>query len=136
MTLLELLVVLLLLGLAAALVAPVLRLPAGGAEREASGDRALARAADAARSLALRRGEALVLAVAADGRWTVTPAVATTADAAPLLAGRVDAGSRMRVVVSPVGTCVPDATGMAPGDAAAPWDAARCRPADAPIGAR
>ena len=81
MTLLELLVVLLLLGLAAALVAPVLRLPA---ERPEGGEVALARAADAARSLALRRGEALVLAVAADGGFTVRPAVATAADTAQI----------------------------------------------------
>jgi hypothetical protein len=101
MTLLELLVVLLLLGLAAALVAPVLRLPAGaagaGEERGAhtadapapgSERGALARATDAARTLALRRGETLVLAVAADGGYTVRPAVASAADTVPLLAGR------------------------------------------------
>jgi type II secretory pathway pseudopilin PulG len=129
MTLLELLVVLILLGLAAALVAPVLRLPAagtGGAEESAPV--ALGRAADAARALALRRGEAVVLAVAADGRWTVTPAVAA-ADTVPLLGGRaaVAVGAPLRVVVSPVGTCVPDATG-ADGAPVAVWDAARCRP--------
>jgi type II secretory pathway pseudopilin PulG len=139
MTLLELLVVLLLLGLAAALVAPVLRLPAGaaGAERgEHTPDAALARAADAARALALRRGETLVLAVAADGGYTVRPAVASAADTAPLLAGRAAGGAPRRVVLSPVGTCVPDATSgdAAGGDAdgvLAVWDAARCRPAAA-----
>ena len=139
MTLLELLVVLLLLGLAASLVAPVLRLPAGrgargdGAGDESPGDRALGRAADAARGLALRRGESLVLAVAGDGRWTVRPAVAPSggggSDTAPLLAGRVAAGAPLRVIVSPVGTCVPDPTGAAPGPGV--WDAARCRPAAA-----
>lgn len=136
MTLLELLVVLLLLGLAASLVAPVLRLPAGrGARGDGGGDRsledqALGRAADAARGLALRRGESLVLAVAADGAWTVRPVVATARDTAPLLAGRAAAGVPLRVIVSPVGTCVPDPTGAAAGPAVV-WDAARCRPAAA-----
>ena len=132
-TLLELLVVLLLLGLAAALVAPVLRLPT---ERgAAAGSDPLARAADAARDLALRRGESLVLAVAPDGRWSVAPAERTAAaDGAPLLLGRLDGGAparALRVVVSALGTCVPDAP---PGDAGAwsddaVWDAAACRPA-------
>lgn len=138
MTLLELLVVLLLLGLAAAVVAPVLRWPGGpGATAVDRHDLpSLAAAVDATRDLALRRAEALVISVAADGRWRVVPAdVSTVADTAPLLAGRLtptSAAQSLRVVVSPVGTCVPDPSPRA-SDAATDlaWDAARCRPDDA-----
>jgi hypothetical protein len=79
-----------------------------------------------------------VLRVAPDGQWTVSPAVrSAVADTAPLLAGRVAARAHvLRVVVSPLGTCVPDVPAApldaAPLDAApldaVPWDAAGCRP--------
>lgn len=119
-TLLELLVVLVLLGLSAALVLPSLRLPDAA--------RSLSSPLQRARAIAVRRGEAVRLEYAADGHWTVR-ATADTAQAV-LLAG--DGGlddaasaapSARGMLISAIGACFPDAAdGSQPGG----WDPARC----------
>lgn len=115
-TLLELLVVLVLLGLSAAVVLPTLRLPA-----PAAAESPLVRA----RTLALRRGEAVRLNTDAEGRWTVR----ATADAlgAILLEGDGVAspidGSARSVVISALGTCLPEGAPVAGSPA---WDPVRC----------
>ncbi|MES3033942.1 MAG: GspH/FimT family pseudopilin [Gemmatimonadota bacterium] len=115
-TLLELLVVLVLLGLSAAVVLPTLRLP-GIAPAES----ALARA----RTLAVRRGEAVRLETSRDGSWIVR--TAATPDGPVLLSGSgtsADTASvAPSVLVSALGTCFPEGA-AAPGQAA--WDPARC----------
>jgi hypothetical protein len=63
-------------------------------------------------------------------RPVVAPSGAAARATAPLLAGRAAAGAPLRVIVSPVGTCVPDPTGAVAWPATV-WDAARCRPAAA-----
>ena len=118
-TLLELLVVLALLGVGAAVVAPALRLPAA---RDAAAD-PVART----RALALRRAETLRLVVDRDGQWNVRPA---RDDAAPPLASGVLAPSRTdslpaRLVVTPLGDCLADVGVAAP----VAWDPVRCAPA-------
>lgn len=124
-TLLELLVVLVLLGIAAAVVAPVLRVP----PRADAGD-TLQRVVADARALAVRRAESLVLDVAPDGAWTLA-----TRDAALVAQGRVEAAATSsipaRLVVTALGACVPDPSpNAAPGSALdAAWDPAACRPA-------
>ena len=115
-TLLELLVVLVLLGLSAAVVLPTLRLPgATGPESP------LVRA----RTLAVRRGEALRLEIHRDGAWTVRPA--TDRGGALLLSGSGAPPSAMAmpesIVISALGTCLPESA-AAPG--AVPWDPVRC----------
>lgn len=99
-TLVELLVVLVLMGLAIGLVAPALRPP------EAPSESALAPLLRAGRSAAIRRGEPTLLTVERDGRWQL----AGRASPGDLLAdGRIAAPrARFSVVFSPLGTCAPD----------------------------
>jgi prepilin-type N-terminal cleavage/methylation domain-containing protein len=113
-TLLELLVVLLLLGLAMALTLPRIAIP-----RVAEVGDPLARAVAAARAQALRRAEALRLEVDADGRWRLL------ARDSVLQRGQLPAASPLRLGISPLGVCVPEPMD----DAAAPaWDAGACAP--------
>jgi prepilin-type N-terminal cleavage/methylation domain-containing protein len=100
-TLVEVIVVLLLLGLVAALAAPVFILP----DREKAG---LATVVRGARHLAERRGENLYLDMGPEGRWSVT-------GAASLEEGRLAEGElpdydgpRFRLVLAPIGTCALD----------------------------
>lgn len=115
-TLLELLVVLVLLGLSAAVVLPALRLPAASAPESA-----LMRA----RALAVHRGEAVRLETSHDGRWQVVATADT--ERLVLLAGSQSDGvatAPLRsVVISALGTCLPEGpwaagTGL--------WDPVRC----------
>jgi len=64
-TLVEMIVVLIVLGLAASLAAPMMSL------RQPSDETALRRVIDFGRETAIRRAEAVVLEVSADGRWSV-----------------------------------------------------------------
>ena len=113
-TLLELLVVLLLLGLAVALTLPRIAVPRG----PDAGD-PLARTVAMGRALALRRAEALRLEVDADGRWRLL------ARDSVLQRGQLPAAAPLRLGISPVGVCVPE-----PADevAAPTWDAGTCAP--------
>ena len=116
-TLLELLVVLVLLGLAAAFVLPTLRLPATtpGA----------ASALERARATAIRRGEAVRLSVSATGDWTVAATADTTGTI--LLSGTgadaTGAGVAHSMVISALGSCLPEGR-TASGTRA--WDPTRC----------
>jgi hypothetical protein len=99
--LVEVIVVLLLLGLAAALAAPVLILP----DRDEAG---LVTVVSGARQLAERRGENLYLDVGPAGQWSVTGAVSLEEGA--LVEGKLADydGPRFRLVLSPIGTCALD----------------------------
>jgi prepilin-type N-terminal cleavage/methylation domain-containing protein len=113
-TLVEILVVLVLLGIAAAIVAPALIPPA---RPEAT----IATVLDATRRVAIRRAESVTVRVATTGAWQVT------GDASPaagtLLAGTLGSPIPASVIVhvSPLGICTVD------GPAGAPVDALRCR---------
>lgn len=105
-TLIEVLVVLLLLGLAAALVAPIF-LPRADAEHE------IARLVRQTRDVAERRGETVHLTIATSGTWWMQGAA--SAAAGPLTGGRLEAfsGPPGTLVVSPIGTCAFDARSAA-----------------------
>jgi type II secretory pathway pseudopilin PulG len=121
-TLLELLVVLVLLGLAAAAVAPAVRGPV--TEPADPRERTIA----AARALAVRRAEALRLEIDAAGRWRLL-----ARDSVLRTGALPAAGAPLRLAISPLGVCVPErddndappATGSA---ADAVWDVAACAP--------
>ena len=102
-TLLELVVVLVLLALAAGLAAPALR--RAGAPRE-SGLEALLLGA---REAAARRGETVRLTVSDSGAWSLEGA-GSAADG-PIQAGEVEPfrGVPLTLIVSPVGSCGFDA---------------------------
>jgi prepilin-type N-terminal cleavage/methylation domain-containing protein len=97
-TLLELLIVLTLMGVAAALVAPALVRPAAApmsASREI---------VSLARKQAIRRGEPLRVTMWADGAWTL----ATQRDGALVDSGRAqDSLLRADLLLDALGTCVP-----------------------------
>ncbi len=98
-TLVEVIVVLILLGLAAGLVAPAIIF----SDREPQSQ--LAQVIAGTRDLAARRGESLHLHVAVSGEWTVEGA-ASVAEGA-MASGRIDdfPGPSFTLVVSPIGTC-------------------------------
>jgi prepilin-type N-terminal cleavage/methylation domain-containing protein len=101
-TLLELLVVLVLMGVAAAIVVPAFR----SATRQPPPR--LGQLIPPARDAAARRGEVIYLHVAASGAWRMDGAASPTTT--PLAAGRIDAfaGLPLTLVVSPTGTCAFD----------------------------
>lgn len=113
-TLLELVVALTLLGIAAAFTLPSFLWP-----REATPT--LDAVALYARERAIARAQPLILAVDADGRWTLT---ASTADRQSVDSGRVASpGSALAIEVSPLGRCL--VHGAAPA-VSSTWDVARC----------
>jgi hypothetical protein len=97
----EVIVVLLLLGLAAALAAPVFLVP----ERNEPG---LVTVVRGARQLAERRGENLYLDMGPEGRWSVMGAASLEEGA--LADGELSDydGPEFRLVLSPIGTCALD----------------------------
>ncbi len=100
---LELLVVLIIMALAAAVVLPTLVPPTRAAVT--GGDAALADA----RRTAIRRGEGLRFRLDADGTWALVP----LAGGAPVDSGRVTVGvapERVDVIISPLGSCLPSST--------------------------
>ena len=109
--------VLVLLGLGAALVLPSLRLPARAPGEDAPLDRA--------RATAIRRGESVRLSVSSTGDWTVRATADTSG--ATLLSGTAtdtpEAGAPPSMVITALGVCLPE-RGTAVGTAA--WDPARC----------
>lgn len=125
MTLIELAVVLVVLGVVAGLVLP----PFTAIERRPPTYLDVVRAA---RGAALARAQALQLTVAATGEWSVHPlppadgdTVATGTLPATLSPTRAGAAP-FRLHITPLGACLP----MAPvPEAWRDWDAAACRPA-------
>ena len=101
-TLVELLVVLVLMGLAAALVAPAL-FPERGAEQ-----RDFAALVEAARDAAARRAEVVSLHLEQSGEWRLEGAASPEQGA--IAAGRLAGfpGPPFTLVVSPIGTCAFD----------------------------
>jgi prepilin-type N-terminal cleavage/methylation domain-containing protein len=109
-TLIELVVVLTMLGIAAALALPAFQL----ADEPSSPEHARSRA----RLLALTRGETVALEQYADGRWSVF----SDRDGESLADGQTDApAAPLRLRITPLGTCFP-----APGGGGS-WDAVDCR---------
>lgn len=99
-TLLEVVVVLIVLGLATALVAPALAPPDRGPAAT------LQRVVDHTRSVAARRGETLVLDVSESGRWSVrgTASVGEAALESGALAEAAP-GAEFSLRISPFGSC-------------------------------
>jgi prepilin-type N-terminal cleavage/methylation domain-containing protein len=100
-TLVEIAVVLVLIGLMAALVAPAF------VPRRPVDDRGLAAVVRTARGAAIRRGETIGLRVDPGGQWELV-GQASKSDG-PLAAGRlpVAPGTALALDVSPLGTCAP-----------------------------
>jgi prepilin-type N-terminal cleavage/methylation domain-containing protein len=98
-TLMEIVVVLILLGLATALTAPALLSTPQGEGTALSG------VVDGARRLAEGRGETLYLTVEAGGGWSITGVASR--EAGPLARGALDRydGPDFRLFLSPLGTC-------------------------------
>lgn len=115
MTLLEVVVVLMILGIAAAAVLPALRPTADRGNDESPAARA--------RTIAVRRGEAVRLTVGQDGHWTVHGTTDTGHVA--LLSGQLSPSSDAppSLLVSALGICLPE--GPLPAGATS-WDPARC----------
>jgi prepilin-type N-terminal cleavage/methylation domain-containing protein len=108
-TLLEMLVVLLLIGMAAALAAPaLLRVNPGRSELE----ELIATARDAA----VRRGEVLYLRVGTSGQWSLEAASGTTTDS--LASGHVQPfGGPITLMLGPNGSCMFDVATVSRGTA-------------------
>ena len=120
-TLVEMLVVLILMGIAVAVVAPAL-LPPGPPDTVS-----LEEPLRVARRLALTRGETVYLDLVATGEWTVVGG--SSLDEGVLARGRVDSyqGPVATLVASPLGTCSYDIYSVA-GGGAAPIDPLSCMP--------
>jgi prepilin-type N-terminal cleavage/methylation domain-containing protein len=99
LTLLEMMIVLVLLGVVLALSVPALVSPRPGY------DDPLQRVLDTARSAAVRRAEALTLTMDGDGRWVIGPA--DPSDPETIGSGRLERSpaSGLRVTISPLGAC-------------------------------
>ena len=111
-TLLEIVVTLVLIGLGVALVAPAFR-------RDQIPDDSVSAVLAAARELAVRRAQDLVLEIDAQGAWRLT----TADDTSSIAAGVVNGGTARRLTVTPLGACLDG--GSAP---SATWDALACAP--------
>jgi len=113
-TLLEIVVTLVLIGLGTALVAPMFR-------RDTLPDDDYPAVVSAARELAVRRAQRLVLDVDDRGQWRLSAAGDSTAIGAGVLSDPITAS---RLSLTPLGACFhergPDARG---------WDAIACAPA-------
>jgi prepilin-type N-terminal cleavage/methylation domain-containing protein len=111
-TLLEIVVTLVLIGLSAALVAPVFR-------REAPDD-SFAAVLSSARELAVRRAQTMVLRVGADGSWRLT----TVDDSASILSGLLaQTPSARQLTITPLGACFDQDA-----ESVEAWDALACAP--------
>ena len=112
-TLLEIVVTLVLIGLGAALVAPMFR-------RDGLPDDAFPAVVSAARELAVRRAQRLVLDVNERGQWRLSVA----GDTATIGAGTVkESRSIARLSITPLGACFRD-----DGADSRDWDAIACAP--------
>lgn len=99
-TLLEILVVLILMGLAAALVVPAVVPPKQGIDASD-----LSRLVSDARETAIRRGESMYVSLGGDGSWRVDGA--SSGDQGPLASGRLGdySGPNATLIISPTGSC-------------------------------
>jgi type II secretory pathway pseudopilin PulG len=114
----EVLVVLILLGLASTMVAPAFREPTPEPRSE------LQEVVDAARRLAVRNAATITLSFTSDGRWTAEQAdgLAPT----DLRSGSLAEGSlALRLQVSPLGACSLEAA--QPAEPRVTFDPVRCR---------
>jgi len=98
-TLLEILVVLILMGLAAALVAPAVL------TRRAAPQPSFAALVQDARAAAARRGELVYLGISSTGNWRLDGAAST--ELGPFATGRLSdySGPAATIVISPIGSC-------------------------------
>lgn len=113
-TLLEVAVTLVLIGLAAALIAP-------SVFREASSAPALGRVLAQAREVAVRRAQSLAFGADEQGNWKLT----TVDDTTTIGAGRFEGPAvALRLRITPLGACLAEGA-TPPGD----WDAIACAPA-------
>lgn len=112
-TLLEIVVTLVLLGLAAAMVAPAFR-------RDTSPEVDVRSLVAGARESAVRRAQTLVLRVDDRGAWRLTPIGDTTSIGTGMLS---EGGQPLALVIGPLGTCFNVGS-----VAAANWDAIACAP--------
>lgn len=109
-TLLEVTVILVLLAVAAAVVAPLFRRPEAPNE-------SLGGVLAGAREIAVRRAESVTLTVDRNGAWRLTPGTDTTTIAHGSLG---PASQSARIRVTPLGACFSEGPG------AANWDAIAC----------
>ncbi len=110
--------VLVMLGLAAAFVLPVLSRPVRSADQLTVLERA--------RALAIRRGESVHLQFDAAGAWTVRATADTSAAillSGEAIAAKSDAGIAQSLIITALGACLPEGTAVLGGSA---WDPARC----------
>jgi prepilin-type N-terminal cleavage/methylation domain-containing protein len=107
-TLIEMLVVLLLIGMAAALAAPALLRPSPK-------DSGLRELVSTAREAAIRRGETVHLRIGTSGEWRIEGAA--SAEPEVLLVGRVDPFLEhpLTMLLSPTGSCALDAPSVLTG---------------------
>ena len=113
-TLLEIVVTLVLLGLAAAMVAPAF-------QRNTSRDSDVGAIVASAREAAVRRAQTLVLHVDDRGAWRLTP----VRDTASISSGVLPQSRKpLTVRISPLGACFHEEPSIAP-----KWDAISCVPA-------
>ena len=126
-TLLELIVVLSLIGLMLAVVAPSFIVPAARSESD------FARVLETARRAAILRAEPVTLSLADDGPWRLDGDA--TPGAPPIATGllRAPAGRGVRVRISPLGTCVLETMD---GGAVATWNLVGCRQSAQPADRR
>lgn len=102
-TLVEMLVVLILMGLMAGLVAPSI-IGTRQADDPAARLRELVRSASAA---AVKRGEVVRLSLSTSGLWELVGTASAPPDA--IASGRLNlSGTAMTLLFSPLGTCAPD----------------------------
>ena len=116
-TLIELVVVLAVTGLALAIVAPSFVI------RPLTPDAAMQEVINSARRTAARRAQTMTLKVGANGAWSLTAA----AERAALASGKLDSPAvrAFRVLVSPLGMCVPENDSVSA--RSAPLDPLDCR---------
>ena len=112
-TLLEIVVTLMLIGLGAALVAPVFR-------RDAAPDDAFPAVIASARELAVRRAQGMVLQVDDRGTWRL----ATIGDTLSIGSGTLtDGRGARRLRITPLGACFDESS-----SGSTSWDAIACAP--------
>ena len=116
-TLLEIVVTLVLLGLAAAMVAPAFR-------RDSSPEGDTRTVIAGARESAVRRAQTLILSVDDRGAWRLTPVGDTTSLGAGVLPVT---GEPLTLRISPLGACFHEEASFAKG-----WDAIACTRRGAP----
>lgn len=112
-TLLEIVVSLVLIGLGTALVAPIFR-------RDALPDDGYPAVVSAARELAVRRAQRLVLDIDDRGQWRLSVLGDSATLGAGVLAGR---GTAARLTITPLGACFHENSA-----GSRDWDAVACAP--------